>query len=136
MRIAIVLCTESNNTKLLTIAKSMEQGFNKTSHFVDVINCKNDVGKKLHQYDFIVVMSDVEGFIPKKLPNNFKYFFDSAGTFNSKKALAVVLKRSLFSEKALKVLMAGMENFGLTVYDQIVLPSSGFAKNFASSYTL
>ena len=116
MRIAIVFFATRRRAKLIKITDALASGIASQGHQVDIIDGIREINTKLAAYEYIAVGTESNTFWSGKISNKVSVFMRSTGMIIGKPCFAYVLKRGLFSQRALMNLMNAMEHEGMNVH--------------------
>lgn len=129
MRICILYGGKpADNAKLKALAESMSKGLSSSGeHIVEILDMKLDQGRRVSSYDYIVVISQAEGYFSKKVPACVSDFLKSAGSISGKRCSCYISANCLRKSKVLHNLMYVMESEGMYLKLSDVLKNADMA---------
>ncbi|MBN2656905.1 MAG: hypothetical protein JXR86_07575 [Spirochaetales bacterium] len=122
MRVAVVYF-QSGNSKVKTTAEALAQGIASGNHMVDLINGETDTDKKLTGYEYIAIGAAPRTLFRGRISDRIGTYLKNAGMLSGKRSYAFICKRGFASVRALRSLMAIMEQEGMMLKISDVLYS-------------
>ncbi len=127
MRVALLYDSLSPPQK--RAAKSLEEGVAVQGHQTTLVDISSGDPSSLFLYDYIILGTQALGPLSAKIPPQLGIFLKNSAALGGKKCYAYVIKRGLFSRKALRGLLSILEGEGLFIRLSDVIRSNSQARD-------
>lgn len=113
MKVAVVTITDTENHRIIELAKAFSRGIASQGHDVDVVDGRLDSDAKLTRYEYIALGTAAPSAFAGKVSPRVTTYLKSSGHLSGKRSYAFVTKKGLRVSRVLLSLMKAMEGEGL-----------------------